>query len=218
MYAAFAVAYPQSANRERALYKAGLISLYAARDISAARDIFNSLSNQEVLSVYGISSLYQSGLIAQWQEDLTQASQAYAKLIEKAGSGFGETVAFAKARMAEIDEKKPLEFNIKSLLDVTLKPENSQFEMARVEIQPSTYSADLQEEIAFDSNATPPESGCMQVQLQYFWSGDLGKVQGPYLESSFKAAYSDPGTKLIGLVVTTPGGVIDRAIALIDVN
>ena len=36
--------------------------------------------------------------------------------------------------------------------------------------------------------------------------------------SSFTSSYSEPGVKVIGLVVRTSGGVIDRSIDLLDVE
>jgi TolA-binding protein len=217
-YSAFAAAFAQSPRYEAAMYKSGVISLYIAKDIKAAQEIFLKLSLQEAVSGQVISSLYQLGLISQWQEDSVQAKDFYTKLIDKAKDGFKETVALAKARMLELEGSRPLEFNIKSLLDVTLKPENSQFSMNRVDIKASSYIAAPGETLTISSSATPPESGCMQVQLQYFWSGDTGAGALSYQESSFSTSYTDPGTKVIGLVVTTPAGVVDRGIDFIDVT
>ena len=218
MYAAFAASYPQSARHDEALYKAGILALYADRDVKAADEIFDSLASGEGVSSHVLSSLYQRGLIAQWQGDTARAQEAYSRLTDLAKDGFAETAAMAKSRMDEIARERPLEFNIKSLLDTTLKPENSQFSMSRVEITPSAYSASPQQEIEVSSTATPPESGCLQVQLQYFWSGDMGTGTGDYQSSSFTTSYSDPGTKVIGVVATTPGGVVDRGLALIDIE
>ncbi len=218
MYAAFAAAYPQSARHDEALYKAGILALYADRDAKAAQEIFGALASGQAVSSQVLAGLYQRGLIAQWEGNNTRAQESYTKLIELAKDGFGETVSLAKARIAEIEEDRPLEFNIKSFLDTALKPENSQFSMARADINPSAYNAAPQAEITVAATATAPESGCMQVQLQYFWSGDMGSGQGASQESSFTTAYTDPGTKIIGTVVMTPGGVVDRALALIDVE
>jgi TolA-binding protein len=218
MYNAFAAAFPQSSRYETAAYKAGIISLYIAKDIKAAQEIFLKLSQREAVSPYVISSLYQLGLIAQWESDSAQAKDHYAKLVERAKDGFKETASLVKSRMLEIEESRPLEFNIKTLLDVTLKPENSQFSMNRVDIKASSYIAAPGEKIKISSTATPPESGCMQVQLQYFWSGDTGTGVMSFQESDFSTSFADPGTKLIGLVVTTPAGVVDRGIDLIDVS
>ena len=219
LYFAFAASFPKSAHYEEVLLKTGVITLYVSRDIKAAQEIFGRLSGQPVLLSPGITSLYQLGLIAQWQEDNAAAKEYYAKLIESAKDNFGETVFLAKQRLLEIEEGRPLDFNIKSMLDVTLKPENSQFSMNRVEIKASKSTVSVGEEITVTATATPPESGCMQVQLQYFWSGNTGKdVSSSYQENSFTTTYTDPGTKVIGVVVTTPAGIVDRGIEFIDVS
>ena len=92
------------------------------------------------------------------------------------------------------------------------------FSMNRVDVKASAYSIAPGEKVTISSTAIPPESGCMQVQLQYFWSGDIGSGTAAYQESEFLTSYADPGTKLIGLVVTTPAGVVDRAIEFLDVQ
>jgi TolA-binding protein len=217
-YLAFIEAYPQSDKYRTAFYKSGLISLYIEKDISAAADIFQKLADIQAVSPQAISGLYQLGLIAQWQQEPDKAKGFYSKLMEQAQNGFKETVLPAKARLAEIEESKPLEFNIKTLLDVTFRPENNQFNSSRAEIEVSSYMAEPGQTLTISSKATPPESGCMQVQLQYFWSGETGSGKTLPGESSFTASYSDPGTKLIGLVVTTPAGVVDRAVDFIDVD
>jgi len=218
MYAAFASAYPRSARRDEALYKAGVLALYSGRDAGAASEIFRALGESQAVSPHVLSALYQLGLLCQWQGDSARAKEAYAKLIELAKDGFSETAALARARITEIEQERPLEFNIKTFLDTALKPENSQFSMARVDIVPSAYNAAPLDEIKIESSATPPESGCMQVQMQYFWSGDTGKGAADYQSSSFVTSYTDPGTKVIGVVVMTPGGIVDRGLALIDIE
>jgi len=167
--------------------------------------------------VHVIEAFYQLGLIAQWQQDNDRAQELYRKLMELAKDGFVETVALVKARMAEIEKKQPLEFNIKTLLDATLKPQNSQAAMAGVDIIPSAYNAAPKEEITISASTIPPESGCMQVQMQYYWSGDLGSGRCGN-DSSFTTSYSTAGTKVIGVVVMTPGGTLDRGLVLIDIE
>jgi hypothetical protein len=217
LYAAFAAAYPQNAHSGEVVFKTGLIALYVDRDIKAAQGIFGKLAGEPVVSPQAISSLYQLGLIAQWQGENASAKEYYGKLIESAKDGFGETLSLAKARLLEIEEDRPLEFNSKTMMDVALKPENSQFSMSRVDIKASSSIVSAGEELTVAATATPPESGCMQVQLQYFWTGDTGKGAASTQEASFTTSYTDPGTKVIGLVVTTPAGVVDRGIEFIDV-
>ncbi|MFA5099652.1 MAG: tetratricopeptide repeat protein [Candidatus Omnitrophota bacterium] len=217
LYTSFSGSYPQSEHFEGALLKTGIIALYVDKDIKAAQEIFGRLAGQPVVSAQAITGLYYLGLIAQWQGENALAKEYYTKLIESAKDGFGETVSLANARLLEIEESRPLEFNIKTMLDMTLKPENSRFSMNRVDIKASPSEVSPGGELTVTANATPPESGCMQVQLQYFWSGDTGKGAASYQENSFTTSYADPGIKIIGLVVTTPAGVVDRGIEFIDV-
>lgn len=218
LYGIFTEKYPQSAHYDEALFKIGLINLYVLRDIPSAQGYFSKLAGSDAVSSQVLSSIYQLGLIAQWQEDGAKAKEYYELLGIKAGTSSAEIAALAKARLSEIDESRPLEYNIKTFMDVSLKPENSQFGMSKAEIKPSAYSVSSGEPVIISAEAYPPESGCMQVQVQYYWAGDAGQGSSNSQESSLTISYTDAGTKVIGLVATTPSGVIDRAIAFIDVN
>jgi hypothetical protein len=56
------------------------------------------------------------------------------------------------------------------------------------------------------------------VVLDYVWAGDFGKTTPAAGASSLTVVYSDPGTKIVSLVVLAPYGVLDRSIDIIDVK
>ena len=210
--------FPNSPYYDKVNFKLGIISAYVLKDVKGAREFFQKLAGKEIASPEVISSLYQLGLLAQWEEDLERAKANYLKLKEKAGNEFKSSLVMAEERLKEIAENKLLDNNIRSFLDVSLKEEYSVFNMSKLELKSSAYNLKKDQEFTMTATANPPESGCLQVVLEYGWAGDPGKATPISKDSNFTSAYSEPGVKVIGLVVRASAGVIDRSIDLIDVE
>jgi TolA-binding protein len=214
--------FPADAHVDEALYKIGVICAYVLRDIKCGRDNFEKLAQKETSSPYLISSLYQLGLLSQWEDGLEKAKNYYAKLIERAKDDYLETVAMSRERIKEIEEARPLEYNLKTFMDISLKEGGLTDDMTKSNLNASIYILEKGKDVTIASGAYLPESGCMQVELQYLWSGDTGKTKLPLGQSSslpsFVTSYKDYGTKVINLVVVSPGGIIDRNIDMVDVR
>ncbi len=210
--------YPKTCYADEANFKIGMVYTYILRDIESGRSYFEKLERKETLSPQGISSLYQLGLLSQWKEDYIKAKEYYNKLIEKAKDDFQETVILTKERLKEIDEAKPIEYNLKTFLDISLKEENAIFDTTKVDLRSSPYNAKKDQEVAVDSTAYTAETGCMQIELEYLWSGHTGITKPTNAQSSFLTQYLYPGTKEINLVVVSPSGIIDRNLDMADVR
>jgi len=209
--------YPQTKYADEAYFKAGIISTYVLRDIKTGRGYFEKLAQKEILSPQVISGLYQLGLLAQWENDLATAKDYYNSLLKKAGNDFTETVALAQERLKEITESKPIGYNLKTFLDVSLKEENPAFTAGLADLNSSRYRLKKDESTDFRCAPYTVESGCMQIEIQYLWSGDLGTAKPPLEKSEFNTTYVQGGTKEINLVVVSPSGVLDRSIEIVDV-
>jgi hypothetical protein len=209
--------YPSSIYADEANYKVGIIYTYILRDLNTAKSYFKELAQKENLSAQVISSLYQLGLLSQWGEDNVKAGEYYNKLLEKAGDGFSETVTLAKERIKEIEEAKPIEYNLKTFLDASLKEEYANFDMTKIDLKSSISRAKKDQVIDINSVPYIEQSGCLQVELQYLWSGHIGTAKPSLDESAFNTTYIHPGTKEINLVVISASGVVDRNIDWVDV-
>ncbi len=179
---------------------------------------FAKLAEKENAAAVSIASLYQLGLLSQWAGDLEGAKAYYDKLLEKAGEGFVEAVALAKERLKEIEESLPIEFNLKAFLDASLKEERDRFKMEKVELKPNVYDANLGQDIEISATSNMMQTGCLQVEMSYLWSGDLGQAKPATEKPAFHTTYSDSGTKVIGLVVVSPDGIVDRGFDLVDIE
>jgi hypothetical protein len=183
-----------------------------------ARQYLENTAQGELSSPLALSSLYQLGVLSQWEDELVRAQGYYDKLIENAKDGFAQTVSLTKERLAEIKEEKPLDNSIRTSLDLALKLENSNLDMSKVQTKVSPASPAAGEEVTITSSAASPQSGCTQVVLDYVWAGDLGKIKPASDASSLTVVYSDPGTKIVSIVVMCPYGVLDRSIDIFDVK
>ncbi len=209
--------YPQSARADEANFKAGLIHTYILRDIKSGRIYFEKLAQKETISPPVISSLYQLGLLSQWEEDLVKAKEYYNKLLERSKASFPETENLAKERLKEIEGAKPIEYNLKTFLDVSFKEEYAMLDMSKLDLRSRPYKAKKDTEINISSTAYTAQSGCLAVELQYLWSGHLGNNKPTNEQISFATQYIQTGTKEINLVVVSATGIIDRNIELADV-
>ncbi len=210
--------FPQSRYADQAAFKSAAISVYALRDIGTALAGFDKLAAKAPAGPYGIASVYQLGLLNQWQENGIKAKEYYAVVLSKAGAEYKDIAALAAVRAAEVESNKYMEYNLRTFLDLALKEENAQFTMSRAQIQPAAYRAKVDSPVTVTASATAPESGCMQVQMDYFWTGDVGTEAGASQQPEQTLTFSSPGTKIIGLVVATPAAVVDRAFDFIDVE
>lgn len=209
--------YPDTRYFDEAAYKIAMINAYVSADIKEARNYFRKLIAKPIASPQKISSFYQLGLLAQWEGDNVQAKDYYNALIESSGDNQPVTTAAARERLKEIEEDKPLGYNLKTFLDLSFKAGAASLEMAMSELKSSGYILEKGQEIMVSSLANLPESGCNQIELQYLWSGNLGGANPGVSNAGFQGSYPDAGTKEINLVIVLPGGVMDRSFVMVDV-
>ncbi|HNW39022.1 MAG TPA: tetratricopeptide repeat protein [Candidatus Omnitrophota bacterium] len=209
--------YPDTKYFDEAIYKIAMINAYALADINEARKYFDILGAKTVLSAHTVSSLYQLGLLAQWQGDLVKASSYYEQLLKNAQDKYVAVVALTQERIKEIQENKPLSYNLKTFLDLSLNNEQALIEMNKTELKSSSYILQKNQNNTVSSLVSMPQSGCNQVELQYLWSGDLGGANPAAGESNFSGAYSDSGTKDVNIVIISPAGTVDRSFTMLDV-
>ena len=131
IYLDLSTRFPASIHYEEAVFKTAMIYTYVLRDIEKGRSYFKDLADKEKITPAVISSLYQLGLLAQWQKDLSTAKGYYDSLLDRAGRAFGDRRALTKIRLKEIAQAKPLEYNLKKFLDVSLNKENFIFSMSK---------------------------------------------------------------------------------------
>jgi len=209
--------YPDTRHFQEATYKIAMINAYVLANLSEAQKYFEILAVKTEPTAHVISSLYQLGLLFQWQGDLIKAGSYYDLLLKNAQNQYTAIVAQARERIKEIQENKSLSYNLKMFLDTSFKNEPALMEMDKAQLRLANYILEKKQNNAVSSFVNMPQSGCNRVELQYLWSGDLGGANPGVAESSFQSAYEDTGTKEINMVIISPAGTIDRAFTMVDV-
>ncbi len=217
IYALLTERFSRSKFSEEALFKMGVISAYIMRDIDSAKKYFEELAQRKNKNTHKIQSLYQLGLLSQWQQDEAKAKIYYDKLLESAGKGFPETSALAKKRLKELEETKPLDYDLRTFMDASLKEENNLFDVTKVALNSSLYRIEKDTGVTISAATFGLESGSLPTAVQYSWSGDLGSAKPSMDAATFQTTYTEPGTKIINVVALSPSGIIDRSIDIIDV-
>ncbi len=210
--------FPSGLHFDEAVFKVGILYAYTGRDIKNAKIYFEKISSQEKITPQVISSIYQLGLLNQWEENFDKAKQYYAKAIEAAGDNFADTISLVKERLKEIEESRPIEYNLKTFMDVSLRQEYAYLDASKVSLKCSPYQGKKDESINVSSTVYMPASGCMQVENQYLWSGHLGKTSPQAENASFDASFSNTGTKEINLVATSSSGIVDFSLDMVDIR
>ncbi len=218
MYLVLLGRFPKTNRIDEINYKIGIIDAYAVSDIKQAKDDLTKLAQKET-NPYSICSLYHLGLWNQWEGNLEPAQEYYNKILDTAkdAKDYRESVKAAQERLEEIKAKKPIEFNLKLFLDSCFKPENKIFTMEKIVLQASSFTPKPEENLSINANVFAGETGCLDAQLQYYWSGFLGSANPGIEQPSFDTAYPAKGPKVVKLVVVSPSGIIDRGFEIVDV-
>jgi TolA-binding protein len=213
--------YLQSPHYAEAIFKMGVISAYIMRDIPSAQACFAQLLKESPVKQQALAGFYQLGLIAQYQGEFDKSREYYNALLEKSIETLcgGDLVNAAELRLKEIDENRALEFNLRTFMDASLKKDNEGgFLSPNVDIKVQHFKLNPNHDVRISSYALTAESGCMPLNLEYLWSGELGSAQPRNYQDDFATHYTCPGTKLIQLVVVTPSGILDRSLVFLDVE
>lgn len=221
LYISLISRYPNAPFVEQVIFKTGMIYAYALRDILNAKAYFDKLIQKPQVSAvtpWTLSSLYQLGLLSQWENNIIAAKEYYNKLINASGESLPESLKLAKERLKEIEEAKPIEYNLKSFLDAAFKEEHNNLDMTKIELKAHPYQARVFEAVNISVTVYASESGCLQTETQYLWSGDLGNINPSTNPGVFNTTYIEPGVKVINLILVSPSGIIERSFDLIDVK
>ncbi len=218
-YAGLAGKFPAGKNADEAVFKAGVIRMYALRDTEGGKSYLQRLADSGRQNPYVVSAIYHLALLLQWEGDSSRAAEYYNALIGIAGKHYEEDVALSRARMAELAGNKPIEYNLRTFLELSFRPENAGYNMSRLDLGASPVPASSGENVSVSSSAHTAESGCMPVKLSFLWSGQTGKDSALSADDAgFSTVYLEQGSRVINVVALHPSGAIDRSFVIIDVR
>lgn len=208
--------YPGEPHYKEGLFKMGVICVYVLADVPAAFDYFTKLIDSFPQEPQAVHALYQLGLLSQYRGDIPEAQRYYNPLKQKIEetSCCDDLADRADARLKEMEQGQPLEFNLRNFMDVLKQGELG---APSADITAEHFKLSPHQEVRISAFVLPAESGCFPVSLEYFWSGDLGDATPGSDQATFVTRYSSPGTKLIQLAVIAPSGVLGRDFVFLDV-
>lgn len=216
-------------DKDRIYFRVGIINAYEFGKIDKAReyflkvvnpvrnDISNGINNYSQSLDY-LNSLYHLGLLEHWHNNLEKAKEFYNLILEKTKdvSTKPEISNLAQIRMKEIEENKEIEYNLRMFLDAVLnKKEKERF--LRLELYAKAAKDYLNERVKFQTNSYFMNTGCLQEDFTYLWSGQLGTNQNPFNEYEFETSYQDLGTKVVNVVLVDSSGIVDATIEIADI-
>ena len=216
IYLDFIKKFPRSIRLDELNYKIGIIYTYILRDSKTGIEYFNKLINSGSSSGQALASFYQLGLLKQWGGDFAAAKDYYNKLIEKPGDLDPDRLTLTRARLKEIEEGRPIEYNLKTAMDIALKDEYANLDVSNAQLKADFYQPQINKEVNISSSTSIGPSGCLQVELQYLWSGDLGGITPAVTQSEFKTSYKAKGTQVINMVLISSSGIVGRSLDMID--
>ena len=210
--------YPEYEDRDRIYFRLGVISAYSFQDVEQAREYFLKVVENFPDSLDYLNSLYHLGLLSHAQDDFDKAMQYYLEIQEltKNLQVKPDLAEMAESRIKEIAEEEDIEYNLKTFLDTVLAEEEGK-KYIHLELYAKAAKDYLEETIKFQTNSYYLETGCLQQDFTYLWSGQLGENQNPFNQFEFETNYSEVGTKVVNVVLVGSTGAVDGTIEMADI-
>ena len=211
--------FPNYQDKDRIYFRLGILSAYEFNKIDEAKGYFLKVTNNFSQSPDYFNSLYHLGLLNHWQGNLEKADEFYKKILEKTKDIKDrlEIALLAESRIKEIDDDRDIEYNLRMFLGAVLVEIEEEKPYLYLELFARAGKDYLDETIKFQTNSYFTDTGCLQEDFTYLWSGQLGSNQNPFNEYQFETSYQDLGTKVVNVVLVGPSGVVDGTIEMADV-
>ncbi|MDD5019995.1 MAG: hypothetical protein PHH75_05250 [Candidatus Omnitrophica bacterium] len=207
-YGRFLEAYPQESRRREVEFRRGVLAAYAKKDTASALEIFLRLKDESVLDRNGLSSLYQLGLLNQWQENKEAAKGFYGVLLDSVTQGGLDPqkdglAVLARERLAEIEENKEMKYGLRLFLEGIFRAPASP---AGVDLTARPAVAAAFKSVSLIVTTSNPQTGCMTPQLAYEWSGEMGSLQNIPNVAELTTDYALPGIRVVHVAVLGQNG------------
>ena len=210
--------FPKYQDKDRIYFRLGIFNVYVFNEIDQTKEYFLKVVSDYPKSLDYLNSLYHLGLLSHWQDNLEKASEFYKTILDKAKDikTDSEIVTLTELRIKEIEEEKDIEYNLRMFLEAKLK-EREEKKYIQLELFAKPAKNYLDEPVKFQTNSYFIDTGCLQQDFTYLWSGQLGSNQNPFNEYEFETSYQDLGTKVVNVVLVGPSGVVDGTIEMADI-
>ncbi|MFH0876764.1 MAG: tetratricopeptide repeat protein [Candidatus Omnitrophota bacterium] len=196
--------YPDYEPKQKIIFRLGVLTTLGCRDVAQGVDYFTKTKDEFPNDLLALSSLYQLGLLSQWNKDNTKAKEYYTALL-KAAEAQGldmekeELVLLAQTRLKEIDEIKEMRYALKLFLDGAAGG-------IAVDLTVRPAKQDPKQSVNFVVTTSNPQTGCMTPDFAYEWSGEVGGLENIPNSPELPTSFASKGIKVTQVAVVGPDG------------
>ena len=218
-YVVLVTDFPKSGYLDEAEFKLAVIYTYILGQKEKGLSYWQKVIERNSALEYALPSLYHKSLISQHSGDFESAKTGYLKIMEVIAqmSDFGNLSQALSARQKEIQESRPIEYNLKTFLDAALQQPSGATIGLELRLSPFKVLSFKEEEVKFQLQQVQIEIGCFAPELSYLWSGDLGSIKPLPTTLEFTTSYKAPGVKVVNLAVLSSSGIIGSTLEMVEV-
>ncbi|TAN62032.1 hypothetical protein EPN16_02330, partial [bacterium] len=177
-YELLAKDFPAGGYRDEAEFKLGVIHTYLLGNKEKGASFWRDIIEREPSSLeYKSEALYHQSLLSHYAGDFEAANTGYAKILALISDNpvFLDLSERALERRKEIQEAKPIEYNLKTFLEIAFGSIGA-IGGSGLELDAVPYKMVKAEKASFSAGQPQIQTGCLAPELTYLWSGELGSV------------------------------------------
>jgi tetratricopeptide (TPR) repeat protein len=218
--------YPDFSDRAEVEFRVGVLRAYAVRDIQGAVASFEHIKTAYPQGRISLSSLYQLGLLSQW-ESKNDAAKAYYEALMTSAQAQGadmekdELVLLSRERLQEIEEKKPMKYGLRlffeGIFGASRDVQASDMPLS-VDVTGRPAKAAVSNDVVFTVTTSNPVTGCMMPDYSYEWSGETGTAANIPNSATWTTSYGTQGIKVIHVAVVGNNGLEGVGFEMIQIE
>lgn len=218
--------YPDFSASAEVEFRASVLRAYAVKDIQGASSSFERIKTAYPAGRLALSSLYQLGLLSQW-EAKNDAAKVYYEALAAAAQSQGadmekdELVLQARERLQEIEESKPMKYALRLFFEGIFggaKDAKAQGMSLSVDLTGRPAEAPVNDDIVFTVTTSNPVTGCMMPAYGYEWSGETGAVANIPNSATLTTSYDTQGIKVTHVAVVGNNGLEGVAFEMVQIQ
>jgi tetratricopeptide (TPR) repeat protein len=203
--------FPGTALEPEVLFRLGIFEVCARKDRAAAATYFSKIITEFSKDPVALPALYQSGVLAQWNEETQAAKTAYEALLAAAqelGLDLQKTelAVLARERLGEITDGLQMKYGLRLFLEGIFSKASEASVPLHVDLTVSPAKSATGASVKFVASTSNPQTGCMTPTYAYEWSGQLGGIDNIPNSPELTTTYPEKGLCVVGVAVVGPNG------------
>ncbi len=218
--------YPDFSDQAEVEFRIAVLRAYAVRDIHGAVASFEHIKTTYPSGRLALSSLYQLGLLSQWESQNDAAKAYYEALMTSAQSQGAdmekdELVLLSRERLQEIEEKKPMKYALRLFFEGVFGASGDAKASGMplsVDVTGRPAKAAVNDDVVFTVTTSNPVTGCMMPAYSYEWSGETGAAANIPNSATLTTSYGIQGIKVTHVAVVGNNGLEGVAFEMVQIE